>query len=93
MDRKRNLRTEKAWLNLAEGPISIVAILNKHGAGDLHRGNVSKRRNPLIAGLLRRIDMVEAWGRVRLLIHQNAPNVTFRQVAGLFIASFASILL
>ena len=56
---------------------------------DLHRGNVSKRRNPLIADLFRRIEMVEAWGRGMTLIHQNAPNVTFRQVAGLFIASFA----
>lgn len=33
--------------------------------------------------------MVEAWGRGMTLIHQNAPTVTFRQVAGLFIASFA----
>lgn len=56
---------------------------------DLHRGNVSKRRNPLIADLFRRIEMVEAWGRGMTLIHQNAPTVTFRQVAGLFIASFA----
>lgn len=56
---------------------------------DLHRGNVSKRRNPLIADLFRRIEMVESWGRGMTLIHQNAPSVTFRQVAGLFIASFA----
>lgn len=56
---------------------------------DLHRGNVSKRRNPLIADLFRRIEMVEAWGRGMTLIHQNVPTVTFRQVAGLFIASFA----
>lgn len=56
---------------------------------DLHRGNVSKRRNPLIADLFRRIEMVESWGRGMTLIHQNAPAVTFRQVAGLFIASFA----
>lgn len=56
---------------------------------DLHRGNVSKRRNPLIADLFRRIEMVESWGRGMTLIHQNAPTVTFRQVAGLFIASFA----
>lgn len=56
---------------------------------DLHRGNVSKRRNPLIADLFRRIEMVEAWGRGMTLIHQNAPAVSFRQVAGLFIASFA----
>lgn len=56
---------------------------------DLHRGNVPKRRNPLIADLFRRIEMVESWGRGMTLIHQNAPAVTFRQVAGLFIASFA----
>lgn len=55
---------------------------------DLHRGNVSKRRNPLIADLFRRIEMVEAWGRGMTLIHRNAPAVAFRQVAGLFIASF-----
>ncbi len=56
---------------------------------DLHRGNVSKRRNPLIADLFRRIEMVESWGRGMTLIHQSVPSVTFRQVAGLFIASFA----
>ncbi len=56
---------------------------------DLHRGNVSQRRNPLIADLFRRIEMVEAWGRGMTLIHQNAPTVEFRQVGGLFIASFA----
>jgi ATP-dependent DNA helicase RecG len=56
---------------------------------DLHRGNVSKRRNPLIADLFRRIEMVEAWGRGMTLIHTNAPAVSFREVAGLFIASFA----
>jgi ATP-dependent DNA helicase RecG len=56
---------------------------------DLHRGNVSKRRNPLIADLFRRIEMVESWGRGMTLIHQKAPAVEFRQVGGLFIASFA----
>ena len=56
---------------------------------DLHRGNVSLRRNPLIADLFRRIEMVESWGRGMTLIHQNAPAVEFRQVGGLFIASFA----
>ena len=29
---------------------------------DLRKGNVSQRRNPLIADLFRRIEMVEAWG-------------------------------
>jgi ATP-dependent DNA helicase RecG len=56
---------------------------------DLHRGNVSQRRNPLIADLFRRIEMVESWGRGMTLIHQNAPTVEFRQAGGLFIASFA----
>jgi len=55
---------------------------------DLHRGNVSQRRNPLIADLFRRIEMVEAWGRGMTLIHQNAPAVAFREVGQLFIASF-----
>ena len=56
---------------------------------DLHRGNVSRRRNPLIADLLRRVEMVESWGRGMTLIHEKAPAVAFRQVGGLFIASFA----
>ena len=55
---------------------------------DLRRGNVSRRRNPLIADLMRRIHLIEAWGRGMTLILENAPNVTFREVAGLFIASF-----
>jgi ATP-dependent DNA helicase RecG len=55
---------------------------------DLRRGNVSRRRNPLIADLMRRIHLVEAWGRGMSLILENAPTVTFREVAGLFIASF-----
>lgn len=56
---------------------------------DLHRGNVSQRRNPLIADLFRRIEMVEAWGRGMTLIHENAPDVAFREIGNLFIASFA----
>ena len=56
---------------------------------DLHRGNVSQRRNPLIAELFRRIEMVEAWGRGMTLIHENAPDVAFREIGNLFIASFA----
>ena len=55
---------------------------------DLHRGNVSQRRNPLIADLFRRIEMVEAWGRGMSLIHENAPDVVFREIGNLFIASF-----
>jgi ATP-dependent DNA helicase RecG len=51
-------------------------------------GNVSKRRNPLIANLLRRIQMVEAWGRGMPLILKNAPNVKFREISHIFIASF-----
>jgi len=55
---------------------------------DLRRGNVSRRRNPLIADLLRRVHLIEAWGRGMPLILKNAPSATFREVAGLFIASF-----
>lgn len=55
---------------------------------EMRKGNVSRRRNPLIADLFRRIDMVEGWGRGMPLILENAPSVEFRQVAGLFIASF-----
>ncbi|MFO7738004.1 MAG: ATP-binding protein [Desulfatiglandaceae bacterium] len=29
---------------------------------ELRKGNVSKRRNPLVCELLRRVHMVEAWG-------------------------------
>lgn len=55
---------------------------------DLKRGHVSRRRNPLIAELFRRIEMVEAWGRGMPLILENAPDVVFRETAGLFIAEF-----
>ena len=56
---------------------------------DLRTGNVSKRRNPLIADLLRRIHMVEGWGRGMPLILEQEPDVKFREVAQLFIADFA----
>jgi len=55
---------------------------------ELRKGNVSKRRNPLVAELLRRIHMVEAWGRGVPLILEKEPGVEFREVAKLFIASF-----
>lgn len=55
---------------------------------DLRKGNVSQRRNPLIADLFRRIEMVEAWGRGMPLIMKNAPDVVFREVGNLFIVSF-----
>ena len=55
---------------------------------EMRRGNVSHRRNPLIADLFRRIDMVEAWGRGMPLILENAPSVEFREIARLFVASF-----
>ncbi|MBW2079206.1 MAG: AAA family ATPase, partial [Deltaproteobacteria bacterium] len=46
------------------------------------------RRNPLVAELLRRIHMVEAWGRGIPLILEKEPGVEFREVAKLFITSF-----
>lgn len=55
---------------------------------EMRRGNVSHRRNPLIADLFRRIEMVEAWGRGMPLILENAPNVEFREIARLFVTSF-----
>jgi len=55
---------------------------------EIRKGNISKRRNPLIAELLRRIHMVEAWGRGMPLILENEPNVQFREIANIFIASF-----
>ncbi|MDZ7857670.1 ATP-binding protein [Sphaerotilus sp.] len=55
---------------------------------DIRQGNVSRRRNPLIADLLRRIQLIEAWGRGMPLMLQNAPTVGFRQIAGLFVAVF-----
>jgi ATP-dependent DNA helicase RecG len=55
---------------------------------DLRTGHVSQRRNPLIADLFRRIEMVEAWGRGMPLILKNAPDVVFREIGGLFIVSF-----
>ena len=54
----------------------------------IRRGNVSRRRNPLIAELLRRIQMVETWGRGMRLILAEEPTVQFREVAQLFIAAF-----
>ncbi|WP_228769190.1 ATP-binding protein [Limnohabitans sp. 2KL-3] len=71
-----------------------VEIRNPGGLFDgltfeqMRRGNVSHRRNPLIADLFRRIDMVEAWGRGMPLIRENAPDVEFREIARLFVASF-----
>ena len=56
--------------------------------GDLRKGYVSQRRNPLIADLFRRIEMVESWGRGMPLIIKNAPDVVFREVGSLFIVSF-----
>lgn len=71
-----------------------VEIRNPGGLFDgltfeaMRRGNVSHRRNPLIADLFRRIDKVEAWGRGMPLILENAPDVEFREIARLFVASF-----
>jgi hypothetical protein len=55
---------QKSLAELGEGLNSMAAILNKHGAG---------RRNPLIADLLRRIHLIEAWGRGIPLILEKAP--------------------
>ncbi|MDR2572733.1 MAG: putative DNA binding domain-containing protein [Desulfovibrio sp.] len=54
----------------------------------LREGNVSARRNPLIADMLRRIQMIEGWGRGMPLILDNEPKAQFQEVAHIFIASF-----
>jgi ATP-dependent DNA helicase RecG len=54
----------------------------------IRKGNISRRRNPLIAELLRRIQMVETWGRGMRLILAEEPTVQFSEVAQIFIASF-----
>ncbi len=55
----------------------------------IRTGHVSKRRNPLICEMFRRIHMVEAWGRGMPLILRNAPDVQFKEIAGIFIVAFA----
>lgn len=52
------------------------------------QGNVSKRRNPLVAELLRRVHLVEAWGRGVPLILEKEPGVEFKEIAKIFITSF-----
>src|SRR3989339_535713 len=55
----------------------------------MRKGNVSKRRNPLIADLLHRIHMVETWGNGMKLILAQEPGTEFQEVAKIFVASFA----
>jgi ATP-dependent DNA helicase RecG len=54
----------------------------------LKTAKVSRPRNPLIADLLRRILLIEAWDRGIPLILEKAHNVRFSQVAGIFITEF-----
>lgn len=55
------------------------------GLEDLLKGNFSRRRNPLVAELLRRVKLVEAWGRGVPLILEKEPGTRFELKAGLFI--------
>ena len=54
----------------------------------LKTGKVSRRRNPLIADLLRRIHLIEAWGRGIPLILEKAPQARFSEAAGVFTTEF-----
>ena len=54
----------------------------------LKTGKVSRRRNPLIADLLRRIHLIEAWGRGIPLIIEKAPQARFSETAGVFTTEF-----
>ena len=47
----------------------------------------SRRRNPIFAELLRRVKLVEAWGRGIPLILERAPKVQFQEKADLFITT------
>jgi ATP-dependent DNA helicase RecG len=73
----------KSRFRKAQNRLATVANID-----DLRKGNVSQRRNPLIADLFRRIEMVEAWGRGMPLILKNEPDVVFREIGNLFIVSF-----
>ncbi|MFA5630873.1 MAG: ATP-binding protein [Porticoccaceae bacterium] len=55
---------------------------------EIRQGNVSRRRNPKVAELLRRIHLVEAWGRGVPLILESAPDASFIEIGGLFITRF-----
>lgn len=48
-----------------------------------------KETETLVADLLRRVHLVEAWGRGVPLILEKEPDVEFKEIAKLFITSFA----
>ena len=54
----------------------------------LKTSKVSRRHNPLIADLLRRIHLIEAWGRGIPLILEKATQARFSEIAGIFITEF-----
>ena len=54
----------------------------------LRKGFISRRRNPRVAELLRRVHLVEAWGHGLPLILEKAPQAEFEDVAGIFTARF-----
>ena len=55
---------------------------------DLRSKQISRRRNPIVASLLQRIHLIEAWGRGLSLILANAPNARFEQVGPILITTF-----
>jgi len=55
---------------------------------DLRSKQISRRRNPIVASLLQRIHLIEAWGRGISLILANAPNARFEQVGPILITIF-----
>ena len=72
-------------------PVGVFLTLES-AAPSLHAAlktaKVSRRRNPLIADLLRRIHLIEAWGRGIPLIIEKAPHARFSEIAGVFITEF-----
>jgi len=54
----------------------------------IKRGNVSERRNELVAAMLVRIHYIEGWGRGIPLILRKEPTVSFDEVGRKFITVF-----
>jgi ATP-dependent DNA helicase RecG len=52
------------------------------------RGNVSKRRNEVIAEMFNKVHFVERWGRGIELILSKEPEAKFKDIAGMFVTVF-----
>jgi predicted HTH transcriptional regulator len=80
-------RTHRSWDT--EASTLPLKGLYKDGITleNLRDGTVSRRRNPLIAELLRRINFVESWGRGIPLILEKEPSASFAVKGGWFVTT------